>query len=74
MSSEIGARKINPEAAQPSTIQSYEISDRNPAVGEWGEGGGLIATPAAAEGRVTPESPVVPADAGLTNYDTWDGQ
>jgi hypothetical protein len=72
--SQINAGKINPEAAEPSTIQSNELSDRNPPVGEWGEGGGLIATPAAAEGRVTPEGAAVPADAGLTNYDTWDGQ
>jgi len=65
--------KIDPEAAVPTTIQSYEMSDRNPVVGQWGEGGGQIAVPAAAEQRVTPDAPAVSPDAGLTNYDTWDG-
>jgi hypothetical protein len=32
---------INPEAAEPSTTQAFEQSDRNPAVAEFGgtEGG-----------------------------------
>jgi len=60
--------KIDPEAAQPSTVQSFEFSDRNPAVTNWGgtdAEGGPIATPAAAEGRVSREGAAVPADAGL---------
>jgi hypothetical protein len=57
--------KIDPEAAQPTTIQSFEFSDRNPVVAEWGEGGGQIASPSVTESRVTPESPAVSPDAGL---------
>ena len=57
--------KIDPEAAVPTTVQSFELSDRNPAVGEWGESGGEIASPAGSEARVTPEGEAVPADAGL---------
>jgi hypothetical protein len=57
--------KINPQAAQPATVQSFELSDRNPAVTEWGETGGQIAAPAAAEQRVTPEGKAVSPDAGL---------
>jgi hypothetical protein len=49
------SEKINPEAAEPATVQSFDLSDRNPAVLEWGAGGGPIASPAAAEQRVTPE-------------------
>jgi hypothetical protein len=62
------SEKINPEAAQPSTIQSYEFSDRNPAVVTWGgtdADGGQIASPSLAEARVMPEGAAVPADAGL---------
>jgi len=57
--------KIDPEAAQPSTVQSFELSDRNPAVAEWGEGGGQVETPAASESRVTPEGAAVSPEAGL---------
>jgi hypothetical protein len=57
--------KINPEAAEPSTVQAFDLSDRNPAVVEWGGGGGQIASPTMAEQRVTPEGPAVPEDAGL---------
>jgi hypothetical protein len=64
--------KIDPEAAVPTTIQSYEMSDRNPVVAEWGEGGGVMASPGTAAQRVTPGSPAVPANAGLTNYDVGD--
>ena len=28
---------IKPEAAQPTTTQAFEQSDRNPAVASWGE-------------------------------------
>lgn len=59
------SQKIDPEAMQPRTIQSFELSDRNPAVTEWGEGGGRVDTPAASESRVTPEGAAVPADEGL---------
>lgn len=57
--------KIDPEAMEPSTVQSFEYSDRNPAVTEWGQGGGQLESPAEAEARVTPEGPAVPSDAGL---------
>jgi hypothetical protein len=59
------SRKINPEVMEPSTEQSFFLSDRNPAVTEWGEGGGQIASPAPSEQRVTPEGPAVSPDAGL---------
>jgi hypothetical protein len=59
------SEKINPEAEQPSTVQSFELSDRNPAVIEWGETGGQIAAPAADESRVTPEGPEDSPDAGV---------
>jgi len=60
--------KINPEAAEPSTVQSFDFSDRNPAVVSWGgadAGGGQIATPPEGAGRVTPEGPEASPDAGL---------
>jgi len=60
--------KIDPEAAVPTTVQSFELSDRNPAVGDWGgtdAEGGQVASPAASEARVTPEGKAVPANAGL---------
>jgi hypothetical protein len=62
------SEKIDPEAMKPTTEQSFFFSDRNPAVTSWGgtdAEGGEIAAPAASEQRVTPESPAVPADAGL---------
>ena len=43
--------KVNPEAMEPTTYQSFDESPRNPAVGEWGEGGGGIPSPAASEAR-----------------------
>ena len=58
-------QKIDPEAMQPTTMQSFDYSDRNPVVNELGEGGGQIAAPEAAESRVTPEGPEVSADEGL---------
>jgi hypothetical protein len=57
--------KIDPEAAQPTTVQSFEFSDRNPVVVQWGEGGGLIASPSVTESRVTPEGATVSPDAGM---------
>ncbi|MFZ0817088.1 MAG: hypothetical protein WAM78_16310 [Candidatus Sulfotelmatobacter sp.] len=66
---------INPEAAQPTTTQSFEQSDQNPPVTNWGgtdvEGGQLPA-PAASESRVTAPGPAASANAGLQNYDTGD--
>jgi len=59
------SEKINPEAMQPSTVQSFEMSERNPAATEWGEGGGQMESPAKSESRVTPEGPAVSPDAGL---------
>jgi hypothetical protein len=57
--------KIDPEAGQPTTVQSFEFSNRNPVVMEWGGGGGVIASPSAAESRVTQESAAVSPDAGM---------
>jgi len=60
--------EINPEAAQPTTIQSFNQSDRNPAVTVFGGtevDGGQVAAPAMTEVRVTPEGPAVSPDAGL---------
>jgi hypothetical protein len=57
--------KIDPEAAQPTTVQSCVFCGRNPVVVEWGEGGGQIAAPSVAEVRMTPESPAVSPNAGL---------
>jgi hypothetical protein len=59
------SEKINPEAMEPSTAQSFFYSDRNPVVTEWGAGGGQIAAPGAAEQRVTPEDPAVSPNTGL---------
>jgi hypothetical protein len=63
---------INPEAAEPSTTQAFEQSDRNPAVADWGGNGGPTASPVASESRVTQPGPVPSANAGLQNYDTGD--
>jgi len=57
--------KINPEGMEPTTYQSFDESPRDPAVGEFGEGGGLIPSPAPSEARVTKEGPAVEPDAGL---------
>jgi hypothetical protein len=65
---------VNPEAAEPSTTQAFEQSDRNPTVTEFGgtdAGGGQLPAPASAESRLT-EPGVPSADAGVTNYDTGD--
>ena len=47
---------INPEAAQPSSTQAFEQSDRNPVVAELGgpeANGGQWPAPSAADSRVT---------------------
>jgi hypothetical protein len=62
------SEKINPEAAEPSGVQAFDLSDRNPVVNEFGgpeAGGGLMESPGVEEERVTPEGRAVPADAGL---------
>jgi hypothetical protein len=59
------SQKIDPKQMQPTSVQSFELSDRNPVVTEWGEGGGPVDAPPFSEERVTPEGPTVPADAGL---------
>jgi hypothetical protein len=66
---------INPELAQPTTTQSFEQSDRNPAVvilGGTDADGGLLATPTSAESRITAPAPAVSPNAGLQKYDTGD--
>ena len=66
---------INPEAAQPTTTQAFEQSDRNPAVADWGgtdAGGGQIPAPTASESHMTQPGPAPSANAGLQNYDTGD--
>jgi hypothetical protein len=63
---------IDPEAGTPATVLAFEQSDRNPAVGSWGESGGQIGVPTASESRVTPTGAAVSPDAGLANYDVGD--
>ncbi len=60
--------EINPEAQQPTTIQSFNQSDRNPTVVNWGgtdAEGGQLPAPVMTEVRMTPEGPAVSPDAGL---------
>jgi hypothetical protein len=62
---------INPEAAEPTSEQSFEQSDRNPPVVNWNgtdSEGGQLPTPAASESRVTQAGPPPSANAGLVNY------
>jgi hypothetical protein len=62
------SQKVNPEAAEPSTVQAFDLSDRNPVVNEFGgpeAGGGLMESPGVEEERVTPEGPAVSEDEGL---------
>ena len=66
---------IDPEAAEPSSTQAFEQSDRNPAVTNWNgldSEGGQLATPASSESRVTQPGPASSADAGLVDYDDLD--
>ena len=58
-------KKIDPEAAQPTTRLDFDFSDRNPGVMSWGDEGGLMESPSGAESRMTPEGPAVSPDAGL---------
>jgi hypothetical protein len=65
---------INPEAGKPTGFQSYEQSDRSPAV-SWGgtdSDGGPIPTPPTSASRVTAAGPAVSPNAGLQDYDTGD--
>jgi len=60
--------KIDPEAGQPSTVQGFELSDRNPVVNGFGgtdAEGGLVPLPTKEDGWITPEGPAVSADEGL---------
>ena len=75
MEEKVMSSVINPEAAEPSTTQAFEQSDRNPAVTEFGgtdAGGGQLPAPAASESRVTPPGPAPSANAGLQNYNAGD--
>lgn len=66
---------INPEAAQPSTTQAFERSDRNPAVTNWGgtdAEGGQAAMPASSASRMTRPGPAPSPNAGVQNYNTGD--
>jgi hypothetical protein len=74
MEKNIMSSAINPEAA-PSITQSFEQSDRNPPVVNYGgsdAGGGQVPTPASSASRVTEPGPAPSANAGLQNYDTGD--
>lgn len=63
---------IDPEAARPTVVLSYEQSDRNPPVVQLGESGGQIPAPASSESRVTPPGPSADPNAGLQDYNTGD--
>jgi len=66
---------INPEAAQPISQQSFEQSDRNPPVANWGgtdADGGQIGAPSSSAGRMTRPGPAPSPNAGLRNYDIGD--
>jgi hypothetical protein len=66
---------IKPEAAQPSTTQSFEQSDRNPVVSNLvgADNGEQIPTPLSVDSRVTQPGPAPSPNAGLQDYDTGDG-
>jgi hypothetical protein len=66
------SRTINPEAAQPSSTQAFEQSDRNPAITNWEGDGGPVPAPAALESRVTQPGREPSADAGLADYNDND--
>jgi hypothetical protein len=54
--SNVMSEAINPEAAQPSTTQAFEQSDRNPQVTSWSgtdAEGGQLPAPASSESGVT---------------------
>jgi hypothetical protein len=61
---------INPEAAQPSTRQGLEQSDRNPQVTKWGgtdADGGQVPTPPASDSRMTQPGAAPSANARVKN-------
>jgi hypothetical protein len=63
---------INPEAAEPTSTQAFEQSDRNPPVVNWNgtdSEGGQLPTPTGSESRVTQPGAAPSAEAGLVNYD-----
>jgi hypothetical protein len=67
---------IDPQAAQPSTQQAFNQSDRNPPVYRWGgteTEGGQIMDPASSESRVTVLPAGPPDTAGMQNYNVEDG-
>jgi hypothetical protein len=66
---------IDPEAARPTTTQSFEESDRNPVVISLGGAdaeGGPIPVPLSSSSRVTEPGPAVSPNAGLRDYDAAD--
>ncbi len=64
---------IDPEAAQPSSRQEFEQSDRNPSVTSFGtDASGPVITPASAESRVSQSVPTPSANAGVANSDIED--
>jgi hypothetical protein len=63
--------QINPESAQPTTVLSFEQSDRNPIVNNWEGNGGQIPNPASSESRVTQTGTSDP-NAGVQDYNTGD--
>jgi len=66
---------INPEAAEPSTTQAFEQSDRNPSVADLGgtdAQGGQMLSPASSESRVTQSGAGPSANAGLQGYNAGD--
>jgi hypothetical protein len=75
MKENIMSSVINPEAAEPSSTQAFEQSDRNPFVTELGGAeadGGQMVSPAPSESRITEAATAPSADAGLQNYNTND--
>jgi hypothetical protein len=64
---------INPEAAQPSSRQGFEQSDRNPAVTSFGtDASGPVIAPASSEGWATQSGAAPSANAGVANSDGED--
>jgi hypothetical protein len=66
---------INPEAAEPSSTQAFEQSDRNPQVTNWNgtdAEGGQLPAPAPSGSRVTVPGAAPSANAGLVDYDDGD--
>jgi hypothetical protein len=62
---------INPEAAEPTSTQAFEQSNRNPLVVNWNgtdSEGGQLPAPAASGSRITQPGPPPSANAGLVDY------